>query len=85
MRAVEKYKHAPPVADVEWDVAVVPVDAHENGVVSFAHDGFADGSDRRNRFPGTNLNRCLTIVRLCMNVCDYLYKCPQMQCLAAYR
>ena len=69
MGAVEEYKHAPPVADVEWDVAVVPVDAHENGVVSFAHDGFADGSDRRNRFPGTNLNRCLTIVCAIVHEC----------------
>ena len=66
----EDFKYAaPPIPDIPWNVIIVPVDAQQESVLSFAHDGFADGSDRRNRFPGTNLNRCLTIVCAIVHEC----------------
>jgi hypothetical protein len=45
----------PPVTDVAGNVAVVPVDAQQESVFSFARDGFADISDSRDGLSGANL------------------------------
>ncbi len=46
----------PPITDVAGNVAVVPVDAQQQSVLSFARDGFADISDGGNGLSGTNLH-----------------------------
>ena len=55
----EDFKYAaPPIPDIPRNVIIVPVDAQQESVLSFAHDGFADVSDGWNGFSSTNLLVC---------------------------